>query len=401
MNLVSSYLHAMHKYALLVAVIFVQQLAAQDTVNTRQCWTGRSAGKLPMLAYGLGEDRLGGAKAGYIDTGIVLKVIDSVADRYLIQLSKYHTAYIAKADVLRDSVFKAKPFYLTGNWRARGGKDIYDTLTLSVDAHLPYKSWMEIDPARIMIDIYGVQSNTNWITQLSSLKEIKNVYFNQAEDDVVHVTIQLQHQQHWGYTIRYDGKRLMVLVKKQPPVLLAQKLKIAIDAGHGGTNVGSEGLHSHVSEKDYTLLFAKAVEKLLKQKKINVVMTRTTDTSFGNTDRLLWLQQQQPDILISLHLNSSDDTSVNGSSTYYKPIGYRSFSQYILKAMLAGGMNEYGNVGNFNFLLNAPTDFPNTLLEIAFLSNPRDEKKILNPLFHKKAAAQIFKGISDWLKSVQ
>ena len=391
----------MHKYILFIAFLIANQLVAQDSGVSKHYWIGKSTGKLPMLSYGLGEDRLGGAKAGYIDTGIILKVIDSVEDKYCVQLSKYHAGYIAKTNVVYDTGYRLKPYYLTNNWRARGGKGTYDTLTLSMDERLPYKSWMEIEPAKILIDIYGVQSNTNWITQLSNLKEIKNIYFNQLEDDVVRVTIQLQHKHHWGYTIKYEGKRLLVLVKKQPPILQIQKLKIAIDAGHGGTNIGSEGLISHVSEKDYTLLFAKAFEKLLRQKKVNVIMTRTADSSFGNTDRLLWLQQEQPDLLISLHLNSSNDTSVNGSSTYYKPIGYRLLSQYILKAMIEGGMNEYGNVGNFNFLLNALTDFPSVLLEIGFLSNPRDEKKILSPIFHKKTATQIVKGINEWLKTIQ
>jgi N-acetylmuramoyl-L-alanine amidase len=52
----------------------------------------RSTGKLPALSYGLGEDRLGGAKMGYIDTNILLKVIDSTKEMYSVQLSKYHTA---------------------------------------------------------------------------------------------------------------------------------------------------------------------------------------------------------------------------------------------------------------------------------------------------------------------
>ncbi|MFN3667213.1 MAG: hypothetical protein ACK4S0_13695, partial [Sediminibacterium sp.] len=41
-------------------------------------WIGRSTGKLPALAYGLGEDRLGGAKMGYIDSNIALRVMDTI-----------------------------------------------------------------------------------------------------------------------------------------------------------------------------------------------------------------------------------------------------------------------------------------------------------------------------------
>ncbi|MDG4870404.1 hypothetical protein P8631_20625, partial [Guyparkeria sp. 1SP6A2] len=53
----------------------------------------RSSGKLPALAFSLGEDRLGATKMGYIDTNVLLRIVDSTKDQYTIQLSKYRTAY--------------------------------------------------------------------------------------------------------------------------------------------------------------------------------------------------------------------------------------------------------------------------------------------------------------------
>ena len=367
-------------------------------------WLARSAGKLTQLAYSLGQDRLGSAKEGYIDTGILMKVIDSTGNLYQVQLSKYHTAYVAKADLQADTVTQLRSFYLTNSWNEKpdtGKNGKYDSLFISMDERLPYKSWMEISPSKIMVDIYGIESNTNWITQLSTVKEIKNVYFNQVEDDVVRVTIELKHAQHWGYTILYKDKHLVVAVKRQPAILNIKNLRIAIDAGHGGTNGGAEGITSHIKEKNYTLIFAKALQKYLKAQGVkDVIMTRTNDTTFGNTDRVLWLQQHQPDILVSLHLNSSDNDT-KGSSTYYKHIGFRPLSTAILKKMLAAGMDEYGNTGNFNFLLNQPTDFPNALLEIGFLSNRSDERKILSLNFHTLVAKQVYLGLVDFLNSAK
>jgi len=129
-------------------------------------------------------------------------------------------------------------------------------------------------------------------------------------------------------------------------------------------------------------------------------MTRTNDTSFDNKDRILWLQEQNPDFLISLHLNSSAKEEINGVSTYYKHIGYRPLTQAILNRMLELKLTEFGNIGHFNFALNAPTDFPNCLVEIAFLSNEEDEKKIVKPAFHIQVAQKIQLGITDWLKSL-
>ena len=68
--------------------------------------------------------------------------------------------------------------------------------------------------------------------------------------------------------------------------------------------------------------------------------------------------------------------------------------------MLQTGLHEFGNVGSFNFSLSGPTDYPNCLVEVAFLSNKSDEKKILNPKFRRLIAKRIVAGIEDFLKNL-
>ena len=358
----------------------------------------RTTGKLPMMAYGLGEDRLGGAKMNYIDTNILVKVVDSTATNYIIQLAKNRTAFLEKSYTKIDTALKLKPFYLTNSWSVKGVEDSFDIVSISMDERLPYKIWMETNPNKIMLELYGVQSNTNWITQLQNVKEVKNIYFNQIEDDVIQVTIDLTHQQHWGYTAAYKNKTLTIKVQHPPTSFSISNMVIAIDAGHGGTNTGASGITTKIREKEYTLLFAKALEKLLIKKGATVIMTRSSDTTIDNKDRVLFLQEQKPRLFISIHLNSSSKKEVQGVSTYYKHVGFRPLSVSILQKMLELDLNEFGNVGNFNFTPNAITDFPNCLVEVAFLSNEEDEKKILDPKFHKKVAEKIYSGIKDFLK---
>jgi N-acetylmuramoyl-L-alanine amidase len=128
-------------------------------------------------------------------------------------------------------------------------------------------------------------------------------------------------------------------------------------------------------------------------------MTRTADSTIDNADRVLMLQKARPHILISLHLNSSSNTNVQGTSTYYKHIGFRPLTTEILDEMLDLKLKEFGNIGSFNFMLNAPTDFPNCLVEVAFLSNAEDEQKILSKKFHKDVAKKIWKGIRNFLRN--
>ena len=359
---------------------------------------GKTTGSLPYLEYGMGTDRLGGARMTYLDTGVVMKVVDSTIGNYKVQLSKDHLAYLPKINFKKDSSIKIQPYYLTNSWIVNGDS-AGDYVTVTLDEKLPYRSMQQINPSKVVIDVFGATSNTNWITQRSSATEIKNVYHEQIEDDVFRITIELKHQQHWGYSIYYKDKRLVIRVKRQRIGLSLGKMRIAVDAGHGGDNNGASGVATGIKEKNYTLLIAKQLEKALIDKEAKVFMTRTNDVSIGMTERTVMIKKEDPDFLISIHLNSSVKDSVRGGSTYYKHIGFRPLSEYILESMLKTGLKEFGNIGSFNFALSGPTDYPNCLVEVAFLSNKEDEQLILNPEFHKAVATQIVEGIKEWLKA--
>jgi N-acetylmuramoyl-L-alanine amidase len=129
-------------------------------------------------------------------------------------------------------------------------------------------------------------------------------------------------------------------------------------------------------------------------------MTREKDTSLSMVERIEFLKAQNPDMLISIHLNSSSKDSIQGVSTYYRYIGFRPLSVSILNHMLDLNLKEFGNVGAFNFSLSGPTDYPNCLVEVAFLSNKEDEKKILSPAFREAVAKKIVEGIEEFLKNL-
>jgi N-acetylmuramoyl-L-alanine amidase len=380
---------------LLIYMVFVSFSAI-----AQHALVGKTIGPQPFLEYGLGDDRLGGAKMTFLDTNVVVKVVDSVKDDYKIHLSTYHFGWLAKSSFARDTSIHFQPYYLTNSWKVYGD-DKYDYVTVLLDERLPYRSIQQVNPSRIVVDVFGVTSNTNWITQLSTVKEIKNAYYEQMEDDVFRIIIELRHSQHWGYYISYDDKKLVIRVKRQPEKLTMQNLFVAIDAGHGGSNTGATGVSSGILEKDYTLKIAKEAKKYFDAKKVKTFMTRMNDTDLTMVDRTLMLREQDPDILISIHLNSAGSDTVQGVSTYYRYIGFRPLSQAILKRMQELKLKEWGNVGAFNFSLSGPTEYPNCLVEVGFLSNKDDEKKVLNPKFHKQVAQKIYLGVEDWLKSLK
>ena len=367
-------------------------------VHSQQILAGRTTGPLPFLEFGQGDDRLGGAKMTYLDSNVLMRVVDSVNTDYKVQLSARFFAYLPKQNFAPDTSINIQPFYLSSSWRV-WGDDRYDYVSIDLPERLPYRSMQQIGPSRLVVDVFGVTSNTNWITQLKSVKEIKNVWYEQLEDDVFRIFIELKHRQHWGHYIYYNKNALQIRIKRQPSSLRPRHLTVAIDAGHGGTNNGATGTTTNILEKDYTLKIAKQLEKRLRCKHFKVYMTRTEDKDLSMIDRTLMLRQQDPDLLVSIHLNSAGNATVKGVSTYYRYIGFRSLSQKILDRMLQLGLNNFGNIGAFNFALSGPTEYPNCLVEVAFLSNEEDEQRILDEHFHKDVAKKIYKGIRDWLRS--
>lgn len=386
---------------LIISCLFVQIVCAQEKKLDTELYIGYTSGDLPYLEYSDGKVRLGADKMGFLDTAIRLVIVDSLADRYKVQLADNWLAYIPKRNLANIQKPQKNDFFnqLSGSWHL-SSKDDYDLLSIAFSERLPYRSVQVSDPNKIIVDVFGATSNTTWFTQLKKAQIVKNVYHEQIEQDVFRVHIELEGKQNWGYKLGYRGNALQIEVRHGPKKPRIQDLLIAIDAGHGGNSTGAVSPNG-VEEKEYTLKFALELQKLLLKKGVkNVFMTRTDDIEVATTDRVLRLREVRPDLLISLHLNASSNANVKGVSTYYKHAGSKEVSRQILDEMLKLDLNEFGLIGNFNFLLNSPTEYPNTLVEIAFLSNEEDEKRILEPKFHKQTADKIYQGIKKWLKSI-
>lgn len=369
-----------------------QQLKIKSTSNII---LGKTIGRYAYMMYGDGDDRLGGAKMSYLDTGITVPIIGKYNDLYKVALSPNHSAFIPVDHIQIQSANLDYPESLSANINVYPENN-YDEVKINLDKKLPYSSTTELDANKLKIKIYGATSNTNWITQLENLQAIKNVYYEQSENNVLTINIDLKTAINWGYDIHYEENNLIVNVNHAPKTNKFKDLVIGIDAGHGGSNLGANGL-SGVLEKDITLQVALLLEKKLKNLGVKTIMTRTTDTSLSMIDRIDYLKSFHPNMVISIHCNSASPL-VKGNSTYYRYIGFRPLSQYIHTEMLQLDLDNYGNIGNFNFGLNGPTQFINALNELAFISNPEEEEKLVDPTFQKKMVDAMTKAIKRFLK---
>jgi N-acetylmuramoyl-L-alanine amidase len=363
-------------------------------------------GRRPFLNAGLGEDRLGGAKLGYIQAGIRVQVVGKVGRQYKIRLSDAMIGWLPEDFAQLLSVETPQPRSLVGSI-STSGIATEDVVSVSLNQRLPYLADQVVDPPALVVDIFGATSNTNWITHHRSATGIKSVSWSQVGADHYRLTIALNNAQHWGYDVGYDqGSNLRIRVRKPPkianPDSVLAGFTIAVDAGHGGENTGAVGA-TGIQEKEVNLAIALHLRSLLRNKGVKVVMTRTVDTTVDMTERTNAIINGGAQILVSIHCNSggagSDAEAVRGTSAYYRHLGYQPLANIMYGKMLELGLNQFGMVGSFNFSLNAPTQLPNVLVETAFLSNPDDEMKLLDDSFRKAIAGKITDGLEQFVKT--
>lgn len=362
-------------------------------------------GRRPFLNAGLGEDRLGGAKLGYLQAGIRVAISGKVGRQYRVQLTDGFIGWVPEDFVTLLSVETPVPRSLVGSLSATGNPR-EDIVTISLSEKLPYLSDQQVNPAAITVDVFGATSNTNWITHHLSAAGVKTVSWDQVGTNHYRLTIALTYGQHWGYDIGYEsGSSLRVRIRRPPVVLNPDSalagMVIAVDAGHGGDNQGAFGATA-AREMDITLATALHLRSLLQTKGAQVVMTRTDTNGVGMTDRWEIAQGGGAHVLVSIHCNSiggnTDPEVVKGTSTYYRHPGFQPLSDILYARMLELGLGQFGVIGSFNFTLNAPTQFPNVLVETAFLSNPEDEMKLIDDSFRKRMAEQIVAGLEEFFR---
>lgn len=369
-------------------------------INNKLPLTGITKGNNVYLNYGLGGDRLGGAKLSFMEEGIKLNIIGKNAGQYKVKLTNSLDAWIPveQVDLLPQGTYP--PYSLTGSWSLTGDEK-YNYLSIGLSEKLPFSSYQETNPNKIIIDIYGAVSNTNWITQHLTADEVEEISYQQVETNLFRVNIKLKSKLVWGYGISYSGNSLRIKIKKQPKEFNLSSLKIAVDAGHGGNNNGAIGVTGTI-EKNITLQFANKLKEELEKNNVQVYMTRNGDEFSNNFERLNNVLKEECDLLISIHCNSIGSTThpekVKGLSTYYKHIIYKPLAEIMYNTLLKTELNQFGLIGGFNFTLNSSTEIPNVLIETAFLSNPEDEMLLNNPEFIEKFVKLIVEGIEDYIK---
>ena len=174
-----------------------------------------------------------------------------------------------------------------------------------------------------------------------------------------------------------------------------------MDAGHGGSATGAVS-PSGIQEKNLNLDMAYVLKEELEKRGAKVVLSRKEDVDVAMLERVTTFRNENIDLMVSIHCNAGGTPlKPMGTSTYYRHIEYRALAETILKRLTEMNVVNFGLVGNFNFSLNAPSDFPTVLVETMFMSSLPDEEKIADPAFRKEMMLKVVKGLEDYIKLVK
>ena len=190
------------------------------------------------------------------------------------------------------------------------------------------------------------------------------------------------------------------------------KMRICIDAGHGGTDPGAVG-PAGTKEKDVNLQIALYLQEALERNGITVAMTRKQDVAKRLTidERCIIANNADVDYLVSIHANADSDRADktgHGTETwaYSKTSKGYPLAQAIQKELVAVNSLDDRGVRIKQLDILKKTKAPAVLVETAFLNNSAEEKLLTDAAFQRLTAEAIAKGIiqhigQDWVPAVE
>ncbi len=219
---------------------------------------------------------------------------------------------------------------------------------------------------------------------------------------------------------------------------------VVLDAGHGGSEEGAKG-PAGLLEKDATLALEKTMQEVLSRHGYRVVSTRTTDATVSLEDRAASANGAKADVFVSLHANASRSPSAHGTEVYYLSLDASDRAAALLaesenKAVETptAGKNAAGRdldlilwdlaqnqhlaaserlaeiiQADFNRLLGVSSrgvkqapfrvligvNAPAVLVEVAFITNPEEEKKLASEEFRRQTAETLAGSLDTFFRT--
>jgi N-acetylmuramoyl-L-alanine amidase len=188
---------------------------------------------------------------------------------------------------------------------------------------------------------------------------------------------------------------------------------IVVDAGHGVPDEGAQSSNG-TTEAQTNLAIALKLQNLLEQSGCTVILTRSDENAIYDIDSKTLKQKKvsdiknrvkignesSADIFVSVHLNKISQSQYDGWQTFYNKDSNEgkelavSIQNNLNDAIQKENNREAKTIENIYIINNV--EIPTTIVECGFLSNPEEEKNLLDDTYQNKLAWGIYNGIIDY-----
>ncbi|MDD3436667.1 MAG: N-acetylmuramoyl-L-alanine amidase [Candidatus Gastranaerophilales bacterium] len=198
-----------------------------------------------------------------------------------------------------------------------------------------------------------------------------------------------------------DGKTIRIIVKGIKPkakvcIRPPGKNSVVLDAGHGGSDYGA--IKSGINEKDINLDLAKRVQAILQSKGVTVYMIRNSDETVSLEERTNFTEEKNPQIFVSIHVNSSVKPQITGLETHYYHQESLELAQTVHASLVSHIKSPDRGLFKSRFYVINHTTVPAILVETGFLSNDGERTDLLTEKRKQQTAKAIAEGILNYIK---
>ena len=315
------------------------------------------------------------------------------------------------------------------------------------------------NPHRVVIDLTSARVKTSFDIDRKQSGLIQGVRHGKPGPETLRIVLDLNGQARlksfmldptgqYGHRLVIDlfgdSRQQAATIKHVSDVQQANRdIVIAIDAGHGGEDPGATG-PKRTREKHVVMSIARQLRKVIDAEPgMRGVLTRDGDYYIAHRQRYEKARKARADLFVSIHADAFRDARVNGSSVFvlsrrgasseYARLladsensadlvggvklnerddilasvlldlsqsatmgASNHVAESILRSLKQNGKTHKPHVGRANFMVLKSPDVPSVLVETAFISNPKEEKRLTEKEFQQNMSNAIAAGIRDY-----
>lgn len=354
--------------------------------------------------FKIGEDII---KVGQYERNKVRLVITSnELEKYIpIFSSDGQSVLLTKSDKINNDELFSKTTDATGYF-VKQINPLTDEFVISFNS--PVVHSIRRDDSKLTINLF----NALRYNEQTFLDTIKQTDLDDLKIDLLpqvglKLTAPLEKDSLVNCYLGADGKSVKFVIKRIKPkthfspekIITLPKLhgksSVVLDPGHGGSDYGA--IRCGINEKDINLDVAKRVEAILRSKGVSVAMTRDVDTFVSLEERTIITAKVNPDLFVSVHVNSSVKPEIIGIETHYYHPNSLNLANTVHESMISFIKTIDRGLFKSRFYVINHTETPAILVEMGFLSNDNERCELISEKRKQQTAEAIAMGILKYL----